>query len=252
MLPVIQIGPAAIQTSLLALVAAIWLGGMVAEREAKKRTLNGDVVWNLISIGAIVTLIAARLVYVVQNFSAYAGDPLQIFSPAPGTLALGYGAIFGALAAYAYTQRKKTLAPHASAGVPHARLLDAMALGALVAIAIFSFGQFLSGDAYGTPTNLPWAIFLWGEPRHPVQLYDALGTFIGWVVLTRVRDVRDGRIALYAVIWYGATRLVVDAYRGEAMLLPNGVRVSQVVALGALLIALWMLAKNKEQIANGL
>jgi len=136
MLPVIHIGPAAIQSSILALIAAIWLGATIAEGEAKKRGLRGDEVWNIVSIGALTTLVAARLIYIAQNFSAYASDPLQIFSPAPGTLALGYGAIFGALAAYGYIQRRV---------IPLAPLLDSIAPGALVALGIISLGQFLSG-----------------------------------------------------------------------------------------------------------
>jgi len=240
MFPIIRIGPAVIQTSILALVAAIWLGATIAEGEAKRRGLRGDDVWNIVSIGAIGTLIAARVIYIAQNFSAYASDPLQVFSPAPGTLALGYGAIFGALAAYGYIQRRV---------IPLAPLLDSIAPGALAALGIYALGQFLSGDAYGTPTNLPWGVFMWGETRHPVQLYDTLGAFLGWGVIKKFG--RPGSVALMAVVWYSAVRLIVDAYRGEAMILPNGFRVSQIIALVVLLGALWTLANSKEQMANG-
>lgn len=233
MLPIIRLGPAAIQTSILALIAAIWVGATIAEGEAKKRGLRGDDVWNLVSIGALTTLVAARVIYIAQNFSAYASDPLQIFSPAPGTLALGYGAIFGALAAYGYVQRRV---------LPLAPLLDSIAPGALAAVGIYALGQFLSGDAYGTPTNLPWGVFMWGETRHPVQLYDALGAFLGWGLI--IKFGRLGSSALIGLVWYSAVRLIVDAYRGEAMILPNGFRVSQIIALMILLVGLWVLSKQ--------
>lgn len=237
MFPVIQIGPAVIQTSILALIAAIWTGATIAEREAKQRdrAARGDDIWNLVSIGAITTLVAGRLIYIAQNFSAYASDLRQVISPAPGTLVLGYGAIFGALAAYGYVQSKQ---------IPLAPLLDAVALGALAAIGVFALGQFLSGDAYGAPSNLPWAVFMWGEPRHPVQLYDALSAFLGWGVIRKLGH--PGSSALYAAVWYGGARLMVDAYRGEAMILPNGFRVSQVIALGILLAGLWMVSRRTE------
>lgn len=238
MLPIIRIGPIAVQASIIAIIAAMWVGATVAERQAMRRGLRGDDVWNLVSLGAMVTLVAARLIYVAQNFAAYASDPIQIFSPAPGTLALGYGTILGTLAAYGYVQRR---------GIPLARLLDSIVPGALVALAIFSVGQFLSGDAYGMPSNLPWAVYVWGEARHPVQLYGAAGALVGWFVLTRVRTGRDGMVATIGVIWYSAARLVVDAFRGEAIILPNGFRVSQLVALAVLVIALWRLSRMRMQ-----
>jgi phosphatidylglycerol:prolipoprotein diacylglycerol transferase len=238
MFPIIRIGPVAMQTPIVALVIALWVGAYVAERECKRRGLSGDAAWNLIAVVAATTLIAARLIYAAQNFSAYASDPFQIFSPASGTLALDYGAMFGALAAYAYIQRRKMAKPPAP-------LLDSLAPGALIALAIFSLGQFLSGDGYGTPTNLPWAVFMWDESRHPVQLYDALLALMGWIVLSRV-EAREGMIALSAVIWYSASRLVVDALRADAAIIANGFRVSQVIALGILLIGLWMISRRME------
>lgn len=235
MFPVIQIGPAVIQTTILALIAAIWIGATIAEHEAKQRGLSGDDIWYLVSIAAIATIVAARLIYIAQNFSAYVSDPAAMISPAPGTLALGYGAIFGALAAYGFVQRKR---------IPLAPLLDALAPGAFAAIAIFSLGQFLSGDAYGTPSNLPWAVFMWGEARHPVQLYDALCALLGLVLVKRFG--RPGSYALLAIVWYSAARLVVDAFRAEGLILPNGFRASQVAALVILLIGLWRGSRQVE------
>lgn len=240
MFPVIRIGPAAIQSSALALIVALWLSAYAAERECKRRGLSGEDAWNVIALAVAVTVLVARLAYVVQNFSAYANDVLQIFAPTPGTLSLGFGATFGLVAAIAYMQRRK---------IPVARFLDALAPGALIALAIVAFGQFLSGDAYGAPTNLPWAISLWGESRHPVQLYDAFAALIGFMVVRRVRAQlsRDGLVALSAMVWYSAVRLFVDAFRSDTMLLPGGYRATQVIALFVLLIALRIMAQLSTQ-----
>lgn len=236
MYPVIHIGPAVIQSTVLALITALWLGAYVAERECKRRRLNAEDVWNVVGTAAVATVIAARLIYVLQNFSAYASDPLQIFSPAPGTLSLGFGAIFGLMAAYAYIQRH---------GIPLALFFDALAPGALIAMAVFAIGQLLGGDAYGTPSNLPWSVFLWGEWRHPVQLYDALAALIGFIVVWRVSrgwSTRAGFIALLVIAWYSASRVFIDAFRGDTAILPGGYRASQVIALVVLLMDLWFLS----------
>ena len=234
MLPVIRIGPAAMQTSALALIAALWFGAFVAEREFKRRGLRGDDAWNSIAIGVAITLISARLVYVAQNLDAYADAWIEIFAPTPGTLALEFGAVFGVLATLGYLQHRR---------LDLKRVADALAPSALVAFAIIAIGQFLSGDAFGTPSDLPWSIELWGAARHPVQLYDALAALIGLAI---VRRAPAGLIAWTALAWYSAARVFVDGFRADAAFLPGGYRTSQVIALAILLIALALIARKGE------
>ena len=187
-------------------------------------------------IAAAVAMVTARIVYVGQNLPAYASDWTEIFSLTPSTLSLDYGSIFGLVAAYAYVQHRH---------IPLARFADAFAPGALVTLVIFALGQFLSGDAYGATTNVPWAIDLYGETRHPVQLYDALAALLGFVVVWRLarRPLTDGWLALFAIAWYSAARVFIDAFRGDAAVLAGGYRASQIIALIVLLIALWLMAR---------
>lgn len=236
MLPVIRVGPATIQSSLLAFVAALWLGGMAAESGLKRRGLPGDAAWNVIAIGTATTIVAARLTYVAQNWTAYGTDWPSIFALTPGTLAMEYGAVLGLVAAYATLQRRK---------IPVARFADAVAPGALVAIAVVAFGQFLSGDAYGDTSNVPWAISIYGELRHPVQLYDAFAALVGAIFVWRIarRPTPEGSIARLALIWYSAARVFVDAFRGDAVLLFDEYRETQIVALVLLLAALWGISR---------
>lgn len=237
MLPVIQIGPAAIQSLTLALLIALWLGTTIAERACQARGIDANQVWNVVGIGVPATMISARIVFVLQNWNAYANNLSQIFSLTPSALSLDYGALIGFIVAYAYIRWRK---------IPFARFADALAPGALTAIAIIAFGQFLSGDAYGTPTDLPWAVSFWGELLHPVQLYDALSAIVGLIIVWRVRVARDGMIALFAVAWYSGARVFIDAFRGDATILENGYRVSQIIALIVLLIALWFISQKGE------
>jgi phosphatidylglycerol:prolipoprotein diacylglycerol transferase len=234
MLPVIRIGPAAMQSSALALIAALWFGAFVAEREFKRRGLRGEDAWNSIAIGVAVTLVSARLIYVAQNLDAYTDAWIEIFAPTPGTLALEFGAVFGILAMLGYLQHRR---------LEFSRVADAFAPGALVALAIVAVGQFLNGDAYGAPSDLPWSVVLWGASRHPVQLYDALAALAGLAIIRRARA---GLIALTAMAWYSASRVFIDGFRVDAALLPGGYRTSQVIALVILLSALALIARKGE------
>lgn len=237
MLPIIQIGPAAIQSSSLALLIALWLGTMLAERACQSRGIDTNHVWNVVGVGVPATIVSARLVFVLQNWNAYANNLAQIFSLTPSALSIDYGVLLGLVVAYAYIRWRK---------IPFARFADALAPGALAAIVLIAVGQFLSGDAYGTPTDLPWAVSFWGEFLHPVQLYDALAAIVGLIIVGRVRAARDGISAWFAIAWYSGARVLIDAFRGDATILENGYRVSQVVALFVALIALWFLSQKGE------
>lgn len=237
MLPVIHLGPAAIQSFVLALLVALWVGSFVSERACQRRGIDGNAVWNVVGIGVVVTIVSARIVFALQNWGVYANDVAQILSPTPSALSLDYGALCGIIAAYAYIQRRK---------IPFARFADALAPGALIAIALIAFGQFLSGDAFGTPTDLPWDVSFWGDLVHPVQLYDAFAALLGLIIVWRIRASRDGLIARVAIAWYSAARLFIDAFRGDAALIGNGYRLSQVLALIILISALWFIGQKGE------
>ncbi|MCL4396002.1 MAG: prolipoprotein diacylglyceryl transferase [Chloroflexi bacterium] len=235
MLPFIQIGPAAVQSAIVALVAGLVLGGAVAERECKRCGL-GDAVWNVIAVGVAAALITARFFYIVQNPAAYASDWRSAFALTPGALSMEHGLVFGGIAASGYLQHR---------GIPLARFADAAVPGLLVTVACVAAGQFLSGDAYGEVTDVAWAIPLWGELRHPVQLYDASAALAGLGVLWLASrwHLAPGAAALTALAWYSGARVVIDAYRGDPALLLGEYRASQVVALIVLLAALWGLSR---------
>lgn len=236
MYPVIHIGPLSLQSSALAVLVALWVGVYVSERQARRRGWNGEEMWTIAGVAVLVMLVSARLVYVGENLSAYARDPLQIVAPTPNTLALDIGLIFGLWAAFIYIQRRH---------IPVAELLDVMAPGVLLAIAIFTIGQFLSGDAYGSPADVPWSVYLWGDLRHPVQLYDAAAALLGLVIVGWLRRVplRSGALALVGAAWYTAARVFLDAFRGDATVVAGGYRTSQILALGFMVLSLWFLGR---------
>ncbi|MBI5029744.1 MAG: prolipoprotein diacylglyceryl transferase [Chloroflexi bacterium] len=240
MYPLITLGSAAIQTSMVAWIAALWVGAYLASRECQRGNIAGrGVVWNIVAIAVVLTVVGGRLAYAAQNPSTFS-NPLQMVLPAPASLSLDAGVLFGVSAALAYIGWRK---------IPLARLLDALAPGALGALAIVAVGQWLSGDAYGTLSSLPWAMALGGESRHPVQLYDALGALVGWVVvgqIVRFYPFPDGSIATLASAWYSVTRLVVDAFRDESVPLSGGYRPTQVIALIVLLASLGIMARIIE------
>jgi len=169
MFPVIRLGPLSIQARGLILLAAFWLAAEAAERSARRLGLRGDVVHSLALIAAAAGLIGARLGYVLEHWPAYQGDPGAIVALNFNTLSPQAGVVTGVLAAYWYARRK---------GVANRLLLDALTPGFIVFAGGLALADMASGDAYGSPSTLPWAIELWGAPRHPAQIYQLIAVIV--------------------------------------------------------------------------
>ncbi len=235
MLPVIQIGRLALPARPLFFLAALYLGLWLAGREAARRGFDGDALWNAGFLGVAIGLVGGRLAYVFQHWDAYRRDLGAIVSLTPGTIVPGIALVVGVLAGVIYLARLDAL---------RAEMADATALGATLALAILSLGNFFSGDAFGIPTDVPWAITLWGARRHPTQLYEMAALLIVLGGLWALRaHVRPGHLAWVAVLGYGLTRLLLEPLRADPWIWPEGYRGAQILGLLAVLGALWALTR---------
>lgn len=233
MFPTINLGPLAIQTRGLILLASVWLATEAAERGAKRLGLRGDHIYNLALIAGLCGLIGARLGYVLEHFAIYQNYPAQIVALDLNTLSAGWGAAAAVLAAYLYAQRK---------GIANRLLLDALTPGFGVLAGGWALANLASGDAYGSPSSLPWSIELWGEARHPSQIYEFIAVVLIGVIVLKIDRVFDGlRFGLF-VAAYAAARLILEAFRGDSMV-TNGVRTIQVWSLIVVVVALLVMRR---------
>jgi phosphatidylglycerol---prolipoprotein diacylglyceryl transferase len=233
MFPVIHLGPLTIQARGLILLAAFWLAAEAAERGAKRLGLRGDVVYSLAFIAAAAGLIGARLGYVLEHWSAYQSDLGSIVALNFNTLSPLAGVVTGMFAAYLYARRK---------GVANRRLLDALTPGFIVFAGGLALADLASGDAYGSPLSLPWAIELWGAARHPTQVYQLIAMIaIGVIVLRSERPFDGAWFGLFVTL-YSAARLFLEGFRGDSETI-GGLRTAQLVSLIVLLIALVLLRR---------
>ncbi len=240
MLPVIHLGPLSIQARGLILLAAFWLAAEAAERGAKRLGLRGDVVYSLAFIAAVAGLIGARLGYVLEHWSAYQGDPGAIAALNFNTLSPLAGIITGVIAAYGYARRK---------GVANRKLLDALTPGFIVFAGGLALADAASGDAYGSPASLPWAIELWGAPRHPTQIYQLIAAIVVGVVVLRTKRAFDGAWFGLFVVLYSTSRLFIEAFRGDSETM-GGLRTAQLSSLIVLLIMLVLLRRWAKSTAR--
>lgn len=235
MLSVLRLGPVTIPVAPLTWLAAFFVLQEVGDRAAKRLKVPDGVVSGAVLWVLVVGLVAARLGYVARYLEAYSADPLQIIALNFGTLDSTTGAVFGFLAGAAYLQRKKVSLPV---------FADALAPALVLGFAVVSLGNLLTGDAFGVPApKLPWAIFLWGELRHPVQVYELVADLaIFWFVWTRAPRPFNGAHFLITAALLAGARVLFEPLRGDSAAWVMGLRVAQVVALGVLSGALVLLA----------
>ncbi len=67
---------------------------------------------------------------------------------------------------------------------------------------------------------------------HPTFLYESISNFILFFILIRIKDKRKfkGQLTYMYLIWYGATRMIVEGLRTDSLMLGT-IRISQLVSL---------------------
>ena len=233
MLPFVRVGPLLVQLPGLALLAGVWIGTNFVEKEAIRLRLNATAILNLIVYGLIGGLVGARLLYALEHINAYSTAPLSLFALSTNALDASGGLLVGSAAALLYGRAK---------ALPLRETLDALAPGLAVFMIASGVANFLSGHGYGSPLQAPWAIYLWGEYRHPTQIYEtllAVGVLFAWRFMPSASAGAGSRF--WQVIGLSAAaRLFTEAFHADSVITPGGLRLAQVVALLLLAAALYM------------
>lgn len=216
---IVSIGPIAIRWYSMMYVVAYVLGyRLVLRRIATGRSnITRAELDNLIFYLASGMLVGARVVYVlVYDRAAYAAHPLDVFALWHGGLSF-HGAIVGmavAIAVFARRYRKPMLS-----------ITDLVAVCGTPGLFFGRLGNFINGELYGRPTNVPWAMIFPTDPqhvpRHPSQLYEALAegvilsAFLWWIdTFARARGHnRPGLITGCFLVGYAIIRFSLEFTR---------------------------------------
>lgn len=236
MLPILNLGPLAIQTPGLIFLIGIWLGLTRAEKEARQSGFDVEGLYNLVLWSFLAGILGARLTYAMQNLTAFIANPLDFFALSAQMLDWTGGVLIGCLTAAVYGQRR---------GLPLWQTLDVLAPGFALFLVFFGLMNFASGDAFGAPARLPWSIYLYGEWRHPTQVYQIiLAGKVYWLVNPgkKLVDLPAGVRFSFFVAGSALSVILVETFRGDSLYLAgSSIRTAQVVAWFFLSIALWFI-----------
>jgi prolipoprotein diacylglyceryltransferase len=239
MLPTIQLGPLSLQVPGLVVLVGLWIGLTLSERRAKLRGENPSHLYNLVFIALVAGLVGARLSYALTYPDAFTANPLSLVSINPGLFDPFAGMLIAAAAAAVYLYRKQ---------IPFWPTLDSLTpLFAVMSIAL-GITHFASGSAFGKPTELPFGIQLWGETRHPSQIYEIILSaliLVAVYIIDRTSWSRiPGNTFLSFIALSAFARLVLEAFRGDSILVVGGFRGAQVLAWFILASSLLFLARR--------
>lgn len=250
-------------------VVAIIVGILLTYREVKRKKmdLSLDDVLDFVLISVPLGIAFARLYYVAFEWSNYATDPVKIFFIWEGGLAIHGGIIGGILAVFLYIKWKK---------IEFWQFTDAVVPSLVLGQAFGRFGNFMNGDAYGTPPgeNSPLGFLAMrfpsntpagreypdsetagmSQPLHPSMLYELVGNLAIFASLwiLRTKGYRDGFITCLYFILYSVLRFFVEMTRGDSLWLVEGrfaaANVISVILfiVFAGLMAQWRLWRKKE------
>lgn len=236
MFPILQLGPFVVQTPGLAIVAGLWVASKCIEKQALRLKLNAAAIVNMIFYAVLGGLVAARLAYAAPHWRLYLVSPVDLLMVTGSTLNLAAGLIVGLAIAVLIGWRQK---------LPLRPSLDALAPGLAVIMLSLGVADVLSGDAYGLPSGLPWAIYIRGAYRQPTQFYEvvaALGILLLWW-LKRAEWCGSGQGFLVVVALSAAARVIIEAFRADSLILPGGFRLAQVIGLAVLALSIYVMVR---------
>lgn len=229
------------------LALAIMVGTFVSEYiSVKFYNLKKDTIIDMAPYLIILGIIGARLYYCILNHDFYSRFPTEILAIRHGGISI-HGAIIGGfigLVLYAKYHKLSIL-----------KLCDISAIGLVLAQAVGRWGNFFNSEAFGTPTNLPWKLFIPEQYRpipftnneyfHPTFLYESILDiiiFITLFVLIKTKLFKkDGNLALVYLIMYSFARIFVEHFRIDSVRYIHGHPIASLISISIILVALPLL-----------
>jgi phosphatidylglycerol:prolipoprotein diacylglycerol transferase len=231
----VQLGPLTLRWYGILMAASMALGLWLAYRDARRRGLDPESLLKAAELSLLGGLVGARLYYVLFNLDYYGQFPAKIFAVWEGGLAIHGGVLGGVLVGGAYAWRRE---------LPLAKYLDVAAPSLALGQAIGRWGNFFNEEAFGTPTDLPWKLFISPPHRpliyaqdeffHPTFLYESLwdlGIFalLFWGLRDRLARA-PGALFLVYIGAYSVGRFVTEGIRTDPLML-GPIRIAQLVSL---------------------
>lgn len=242
----IELGPINIYWYGIIIAFGILLGWFLATRELKKLGLSEDIFSDLLIWTIPISIISARIYYVLFKWEYYLQNPSKVFAIWEGGIAI-HGALMGGIITTIIFAKKR--------GVSFWQLADIAAPSIILGQAIGRWGNFMNQEAHGGEVtrsflenlNLPEFIinqmYINGMYYHPTFLYESIWNILGLISLLILRrfEPRRGELFLSYIIWYSIGRFFVEGLRTDSLMLIDTLRIAQLLSLILIVIAIFLI-----------
>ena len=226
------------------LLLAFITGILVARARARRLGWDSGEVVDLSLYAIIGGIVGARIGYVLVHLRDFVAVPARVLMIWVDAGLTFYGALIGGAAvAWLYGR---------SRGWRLAVIADIAAPSLAVGYAIAMIGALLYGLNYGRPSHVPWAVTLFGEPRHPTQLYLGALALVDFGVLLAVagaNERRPGRLFWLFLLLMAVERVVVEIFMDSPRVLGD-LTLAQVASIGVAVLAAVMWLTRPESSAT--
>ncbi len=234
---------------LIGIMVAVYVG----IREAKKLGVNPDIVFNGAIIGVVVSIIGARLYYVIFEWDYYKNDLLSIFKINEGGLAIHGGIIAALIFVYFYTKYTK---------ISLIKTMDYVAPSFLIGQIFGRWGNFFNQEAHGGKVSVNFLkntlhlpdfivnnmyfsdglssdLYYW----HPTFLYESLWNLAGLIAMLIVRRkkvLKLGDLMPIYLIWYSIGRFFIEGMRTDSLMI-GSLKQNQVISIILIIVGVALL-----------
>ena len=215
---------------------------------------------DLVFYASLGVIFGGRLGYVLfYNLGYYLKNPIDILKLWDGGMSF-HGGVIGVTIGILYLARKE--------GLNWLRVHDYVACTVPIGLGLVRVANFVNGELWGAPTNVPWAVrfpemtagvLQLGPGRHPTQLYEALLegvvlfailAFMFWKTKARYEP---GKLVGAFILFYGLFRFAVEYIREPdsqfvgTIVEASGLHMGQWLSVPMILGGLYLMATAKAR-----
>lgn len=220
----------------ICVLLGVLIASYVFMNEGRKNNIVDDISLDLLIWLIPISIIGARIYFVIFNWEYYGSNPGDILKIWEGGLAI-HGGIIASLIFAIFFCKKYHLR--------YLKLLDIGMVALILGQAIGRWGNFFNQEAFGSAVTLNFLQSLYlpkfiingmhigGVYYHPTFLYESLWCLTGFIVLILYRKrkfLKVGDLTGIYLIWYGIGRFLIEGLRTDSLML-GSLKMAQIVSL---------------------
>jgi len=237
-----SLGPIEVRWYGILIALGIVLAFIVVQKEMLKRGMHPDFLTDLLIWAVPISIISARIYYVIFSWDYFKENPEQIIRIWEGGIAI-HGALMGAfITTYFYTKHR---------GISFWKVVDVAVVGLLIGQIIGRWGNFMNQEAHGGPVSVKFLettiipdwimnqMTIEGVAYYPTFLYESLWNVAGliFIILLRRVNLKRGEMFLFYLFWYSTGRFFIEGMRTDSLYVVGELRAAELVSVIAIVAA---------------